>query len=249
MAQLALEEARTRVLARPRNLEFLLRRRTAFLRKHLRKDDRVLEVGAGLGFVELYLDGVRLTATDVHQGPWLHTAADAMQLPFRAQAFDAVVCLNVLHHLSHPREGIREMIRVLRPGGLLLVTEPHASVVMRMALRFTGHEYVDPRVDPFGSASCQTAGDPRVNGNNAVGDLLFTNRDRFQRAFPQLRVEAYRLVECLAFLNSGGVGFEAPCIPLPQIALEWTGALDDWLVRFPALFPLCHEVVLRKAVA
>src|SRR6185436_20531386 len=117
-------------------------------------------------------------------------------------------CLNVLHHLSHPKRGLEEMVRVLRPGGMLLVTEPHASVMMRAVLALTGHEYVDPNVDPFDGASCQTCPDPDKNGNNAIGDLLFGDLQRLLRAFPALRVEHHRLVECMTFLNSGGVGLQ-----------------------------------------
>lgn len=51
---------------------------------------------------------------------WLWS--DAMELPFEADAFDAVVCLEALEFTPDPRQVVREMVRVLRPGGLLLVT-------------------------------------------------------------------------------------------------------------------------------
>lgn len=241
-----MKEGRSRILTHPSNLDYLLRRRTEFLRRHLRPGDRVLEVGAGLGIAGLYVEGLRLTSTDLHREPWLHAVADAMRLPFRGESFDAVVCLNMLHHLPHPRQCIEEMVRVLRAGGLLLIAEPHASLMMRFVVKLTGHEYVDRNVDPFGLSSCQTSQYPGTNGNNAIGDLLFGNFDRFRQAFPSLHLEEHRLSECLMFLNSGGVGFQVPCLPLPQFTLKLIGKLDDWLVRYPRLFPLCQEVVLRK---
>jgi SAM-dependent methyltransferase len=239
-------EARERVLSRPPNLDFLLARRTAFLRRFLKPGDRVLEIGAGFGIVPLYVKGVTIISTDVYHKPWLDAIADAMRLPFKDQAFDAVVCLNVLHHLAHPSQAVGEMIRVVRPGGALLVAEPHASVSMRMALALTRHEGIDATVDPFGPESCQTGGTPD-GGNNAIGDLLFEDMRRFRQAFPELSLEHHRLVECLTFLNSGGVGFRVPCVPLPRRALDVVGRIDDWLVRFPGVFPMCRELVLRKS--
>jgi ubiquinone/menaquinone biosynthesis C-methylase UbiE len=44
---------------------------------------------------------------------------DAMALPFDAGRFDAAVMALVIHFLADPAKGIREMARVVRPGGLV----------------------------------------------------------------------------------------------------------------------------------
>ncbi len=54
-----------------------------------------------------------------------HVAADLTRLPYPDGYFDAVVCGWVLEHLPDPTPGLRELARVMQPGGklLLLVTE------------------------------------------------------------------------------------------------------------------------------
>jgi len=47
---------------------------------------------------------------------------DAMHLPFPDGVFDAVTCLEALEFLPSPTRALREMIRVLRPGGVLMAT-------------------------------------------------------------------------------------------------------------------------------
>ncbi|GIV84142.1 MAG: hypothetical protein KatS3mg052_1149 [Candidatus Roseilinea sp.] len=47
---------------------------------------------------------------------------DAQRLPFDADAFDVVTCLEALEFMRDQRAAIREMWRVLKPGGLLLVS-------------------------------------------------------------------------------------------------------------------------------
>jgi ubiquinone/menaquinone biosynthesis C-methylase UbiE len=47
---------------------------------------------------------------------------DAGELPFADGAFDAVTCLEALEFLPDPYAALGEMIRVLRPGGLLLTS-------------------------------------------------------------------------------------------------------------------------------
>jgi ubiquinone/menaquinone biosynthesis C-methylase UbiE len=49
---------------------------------------------------------------------------DAVRIPLPDKAFDVVTCQTVLMHLEHPLDALREMLRILQPGGLLICVEP-----------------------------------------------------------------------------------------------------------------------------
>jgi ubiquinone/menaquinone biosynthesis C-methylase UbiE len=47
----------------------------------------------------------------------------ADSLPWPAAGFDVVVSCNMFHYITHPVEALREMARVIRPGGALVLTD------------------------------------------------------------------------------------------------------------------------------
>jgi SAM-dependent methyltransferase len=100
----------------------------------LRRDARVLDVGAGTGRVTLPLMdiGCQMVALDPARPmldamrtkaagrPVLAVAGEGARLPFERSAFDAVVLARMLYLMSDWREVLCEIIRVLRPDGRLV---------------------------------------------------------------------------------------------------------------------------------
>src|SRR5581483_9550091 len=61
--------------------------------------------------------------------------------PLQAEAFDAVVCWDVLEHLPHPELALENMTRALRPGGRLLLGLPRVTSPKGLATKFTPHRF------------------------------------------------------------------------------------------------------------
>lgn len=53
--------------------------------------------------------------------------ADAERIPFKAGAFDALTCIGVLEYVPDDVSALREMRRVLKPGGRLVISAPHRN--------------------------------------------------------------------------------------------------------------------------
>ncbi len=65
------------------------------------------------------LDEARMATDDHREDEVTWICADAMSLPFGDSSFDAVSCLESLEFVVDPRRALREMIRVVKPGGVL----------------------------------------------------------------------------------------------------------------------------------
>jgi SAM-dependent methyltransferase len=59
-------------------------------------------------------------------GKWGLAAADNLFLPFADAVFDAVICAEVLEHISSHAVAAAELARVLKPGGQMVVSVPRA---------------------------------------------------------------------------------------------------------------------------
>jgi SAM-dependent methyltransferase len=56
--------------------------------------------------------------------PWRYCRADAGSLPFRARCFDVVLAIESLEHIEDNVTAMREVHRVMKPDGALIVTTP-----------------------------------------------------------------------------------------------------------------------------
>jgi ubiquinone/menaquinone biosynthesis C-methylase UbiE len=118
----------------------------------LKASDRLLDVGCGTGAASRsaaataeFVIGVDLSpemirqAVDLADGiPNLRfEVGDSEHLPFGDREFTTVLCSNSFHHYPDPVLAVREMARVLAPGGRLVIGDACADLAMaRIADRF-----------------------------------------------------------------------------------------------------------------
>lgn len=120
---------------------------------------RVLEVGCGGGLVceELAHRGVKMVGVDPSEQALQTARAHAAQsgladqitydqgyaeaLPYDANSFQVVVCLDVLEHVKDLRQTIQEIARVLAPGGIFVFDTVNRTLFARAVLIWYGEHF------------------------------------------------------------------------------------------------------------
>lgn len=117
------------------SLDTALRYRTAIelFDDRYRPDLAILEVGAGSGGITEFLNhpvtgvDIAFARTAERTTPFLtQVEASADELPFADASYDIVLSLEMLEHVEKDKRAavLREMVRVLRPGGRMIVSFP-----------------------------------------------------------------------------------------------------------------------------
>jgi len=122
--------------------DMAFRRRAVTLLDHLDLHDgeTVLDCGCGMGVYMMmmsHLRDVKIVGVDGDVGrlEWAEregvaarlSRVDIHRLPFADDSFDKVLMSEVLEHLADDRAAMREVFRVLKPGGVLALSVPHAE--------------------------------------------------------------------------------------------------------------------------
>ena len=125
-------------VVRKHAIERMLSRETHYL---------ILEVGSGISPVMTRTDRIVYselshqacrTLKRLHGKGW-YVAADATRLPFRDGTFSHTISSEVLEHIAEDQLSLRELSRVMPPGGRLIVTFPHRKFYYTFEDRFIGH--------------------------------------------------------------------------------------------------------------
>lgn len=131
-----------------------LKRLLEYMRGHLTRGDEVLEIGCGVaGFAKMMPNSVRYTGIESSDYA-LHEArkeyarmahvrlmkGNAEELVFGDGTFDLVFAKHVIEHLMYPQKALREMVRVLKNEGVLILVAPNVEFPLAFpaALRHTG---------------------------------------------------------------------------------------------------------------
>ncbi len=173
-----------------------------------------IEIGSGPGFAREFIPELELT--DVVKAPWHARQMSAEALDLDDGSVGALVLFDVLHHVAAPARFFHEAVRVLRPGGRIVLCEPYISPVSRWVYGRFHPEPVDMSVDPLVAAvhTPEAARDPFAS-NQAIPTLIFA-RDHgrvFARMFPLLDVVRVERMAGLAYPATGGFS-HPPFLPV-----------------------------------
>lgn len=160
----------------------------------LEKVNTVLDVGCDLGhwgqtLADILPRWAKVTGID-REDKWVEGARSRVQalnmadrfnyqsgvaseLPFEDATFDMVTCQTLLIHVQNPLAVIKEMLRVLKPGGLLVVAEPN-NLASSLLFNSVTCEYSIERVCDRVRFQllCERGKAALGEGNNSIGDLL-----------------------------------------------------------------------------
>jgi ubiquinone/menaquinone biosynthesis C-methylase UbiE len=160
----------------------------------LERVQSVLDVGSGVGHwgrllghvlpQDFTLVGVDREPTWVEEatrragdaglaGRFSYREATAEALPFDDATFDLVTCQTLLIHVVDPDAVVREMCRVTKQGGLVLVSEPNNRSLTLMESSTTADASVEERIDLVRFyLTCEHGKIVLGEGNNSIGDLV-----------------------------------------------------------------------------
>jgi ubiquinone/menaquinone biosynthesis C-methylase UbiE len=149
----------------------------AFLLPHLRPGMRLLDVGCGPGSITRglaerlapgqvvgidlspdALDGARRDATARALTNLRYEEASVYQMPFADGSFDVVYAHQVLQHLRERPSAVREMLRVVRPGGLVAVRD----VDWGTAAYWPRDRWIDRFIEVHFQAWYKNGGEPQM---------------------------------------------------------------------------------------
>jgi len=168
---------------------------------------RVLDYGAGTGDLVAALAGAGFQAMGADIAvPFLKSARARYQslpfvaldagpsLPFPAQTFAAVTAVNTIEHVAEPGAALQDIVRVLRPGGLLVMTFPNLLSPLRPLKRFLSRQR-RPRYGPESGDSTGEAVSFLVRNLTLMASISLSHRPRFlPRQADFANAERYRLL-------------------------------------------------------
>lgn len=193
---------------------------------------KVLEIGSGVSPLVRFYPTVK--TSDVLELDYVDYVFDCHHIDELAaiadSTVDVITLTNVLHHLKKPIDFLLKAARKLKPGAVLIATEPFFSVISTPIYRCLHHEPVDFAIEKPELAEVRG---PLFSSNQALPWLIFTRPEWRRQIEQQYRINppGLRPYTALAYFASGGISHR---IPIPHFAYCPLFAMDLWLSRcFP----------------
>lgn len=93
-------------------------------RRIFSNSEKILDLGCGTKPYYHKSINARIIGGDIVATKKTHVVFNAMKLPFKNSSFDGIMCVNSLYYYPNPFEAVKEMSRVTKRGGKVILVTP-----------------------------------------------------------------------------------------------------------------------------
>lgn len=193
----------------------------------------ILEVGSGTSPMRLFHGNV--ITSDILELDHLDHSFDCHEIhnhqSIPDESIDIITMTNVLHHLRSPIDFLSNAAVKLKPGGVVIMTEPYFSFLSKRIYKYLHHE---PSVFDITEPMLGNVHGPLSTANMAIPYLIFFSQKGWDAALR--RVYDFSPADAIYFssisyMATGGISRK---LPIPQFVYQH---LLRWDLRIASLFP------------
>ena len=168
--------------SKSKNLKFLLNERFNWMNRYIKEGDVGIEVGSGAGFTKDFIKNKNLKLTDMRNDEHLdYKNIDAQNTKFESESFHYVIASNMIHHIPYPVKFFREMNRILKKGGKLIIFDSYCSLIFQIVTAIMKHEGFDFTVNVWDEKNPKSDEYDVWDGNIAITNLIFDDKKNLMK--------------------------------------------------------------------
>ncbi len=200
----------------------------------------IVELGAG--FAGLKTLEPTCISTDCFPTPWIDQTENAYSLSFTDEGVSNIVMVDVFHHLEFPGDALAECLRVLSPGGRLLIFEPDIGLLGWLVYGLFHHEPLGIWQAIRWNCESSTPNRSHYYAAQANAHRIFV-RDKYKHLLAEWQPIIVKRFASISYVMSGGFRKQQLYPVAGHRIMKW---LDRVLSYCPQLFSTRMLVILQK---